>query len=86
MQPTPASDPIVPTFSAALEGEIDRALDARLGRPATAEERSHYRRALWALATAVRNILSAPSSLPLPPCPAPPSTSEKAASPTTSSA
>jgi hypothetical protein len=86
MQPMPAPDPIVPAISAALEGEIDRALDARLGRPATAEERSDYRRALWALATAVRSILSTSSSLPPPSCPAPLSTSEKAANPTTSSA
>jgi hypothetical protein len=80
----PDIDPIVPTFSAALEGEIDRVLTARLGRAPTTEERSDYRQVLWTFASALRDILeSSPSP---PPCPAPPSTSASRASPMTSSA
>lgn len=53
----PDLDPIVPTFSAALEGEIDAALEARLDRPPTADERADYRQVLWAFASAIRDIL-----------------------------
>lgn len=60
----PDLDPVVPTFSAALEGEIDRALTGRLGRAPTADERSDYRQVLWAFASAIRDILE---SSPPPP-------------------
>lgn len=78
--------PPVPTFSPAVEDAIDRALEARLGRTPTDQERSDYRQVLWAFATAIQDILDAPRSSSTSVCPASPSTSEKAVSRTTSSA
>jgi hypothetical protein len=70
----------VPSFDADLERDIDATLAKRLGRAPTDIERMSYREYLWALAVAIRAIVRAePPSPSL--CPAPPSTSARAAKP-----
>lgn len=79
----PADSP-VPRFHAALEREIDDALEERLGHVPNDTERHAYREYLWAIAVAIREIVQdeAHRSSPLP-CPEPPSTPASRASRTT---
>jgi hypothetical protein len=80
---------LVPTFSPELEDALAARLKERLGRDPTDAEHADFRAALWAIAVALRAARedhSAPQPTHAPPCPAPPSTSARAPSPTTASA
>jgi hypothetical protein len=73
------------SFAPDIERDLPALLAKRLGRDGTPEEFHGYRQLLWAFAIAIRAIerTEHPPDPLLPLCPAPPSTLESRASPTT---
>jgi len=70
-------------FAPDIERDLVPLLARRLGRDGTPEELQGYRQLLWAFVIALRAIDRAAHPSPPPSCPAPPSTLESRANPTT---